>query len=340
MKLTPILLIFGLASAAAAQSDPSASLAPPAPAFRFQYAAKFVCGTSAVQGNTSTLIAPGRYFSQTNVHNPSRYQTVNFRKKFAIAEPFERAGRVSAFFNASLKADEALQVDCGDIFSHLALPTSSFVEGFVVIESPLQLDVDTVYTAGPATNFGVSSIHTERVGPRTLEACGPLNFNLSTGVAPWQVVAEQQSAGAIPRPATIYGSGPPVSNVIGALPTPRQWHRRPALVGLPALFCACSGAQNLRLNLTGAYVDDVADLKLNGHPIGQIVFNAPPPLGTINSNAAPFFQAGQNCLDVRLTDLFVNGQGFALAGSILGADAACPTSTTTDLPLDETTTPR
>jgi hypothetical protein len=52
----------------------------------FQYAVKFVCGKG--DGN---ILAPGRYFTAINVHNPTD-QTINFSKKFAIALPGERPG--------------------------------------------------------------------------------------------------------------------------------------------------------------------------------------------------------------------------------------------------------
>src|SRR5215212_5297591 len=179
-----IILLYG--TFAAAQNTAPASIVPQP---WFQYAAKFVCGTSPQNANNPPLIAKGRYYTDINVHNPSRYQTVGFRKKFAIALPFERAGLVSQFFPADLPPDKALQIDCGDIFKHLSMnPLTSFVDGYAIIESPMELDVVSVYTAGWGVSNDVSSIHIEGVHPRRLEVCAPLNLDLTTGVAPWEVV--------------------------------------------------------------------------------------------------------------------------------------------------------
>jgi hypothetical protein len=105
-----------------------------------QYAAKFVCGKS-----DGSVVAPGDYWTSINVHNPARNE-VHFQKKIAIALPSEKAGPVSQFFKARLGPDEALEIDRADIFEH-SLPQESFLKGFVVIESEMELDVVAVYTA-------------------------------------------------------------------------------------------------------------------------------------------------------------------------------------------------
>ena len=132
-----------------------------------QYAAKFVCGKATdVQFGTFDF-APGSYFTTINVHNPALTAAVEFRKKFALAERDERPGRISQWFGAALKPDEALQIDCGSIYRHLGIPIGTFIDGFAVIQigtTRQELDVDGVYTASPGN--GVSSIHTERVAGR------------------------------------------------------------------------------------------------------------------------------------------------------------------------------
>ncbi len=279
-----------------------------------------------------TLIARGQYFSQTNVHNPSRFQTVTFRKKFAVALPLERPGDVSKYFTATLKADEALQIDCGDIFQHLGIPPSSFVEGFAVIESPLELDVDTVYTAANGCDSAVSSIHTERVAPRRLQLCQPLNLKLTTGTAPWQVIAESQAGGPLPRPANVYSTLPSGAGYIGGL-SKVDLALKPAWWDFQLCFCLCSGAQNVKLNLAAAQVDDEAELFLNGPPsIGTLPLGTAPAatLAAINNAATQHFRPGQNCLRVRLTNKWPNGAGIGLLGSITGADAACPAGVVAD----------
>ena len=126
----------------------------------FQYAAKFVCGRS-----NGEVVSPGVYFTAVNVHNPT-YETIGFRKKIAVALPREKPGPVSKFFDAKLGPDQALEIDNKDIFEH-AGTGDDFLKGFVVIESDVELDVVTVYTAGSKEQ--VETLHTERVPPRRLE---------------------------------------------------------------------------------------------------------------------------------------------------------------------------
>jgi hypothetical protein len=133
-----------------------------------QYAAKFVCGRASDAQIATFDFAPGSYFTTINVHNPALRTAVEFSKKFALAEREERPGRISQWFPAALKPDEAMQIDCGSIYRHLGIAPGTFIDGFAVIQigNPrLELDVDGVYTASPL-NGGVSSIHTERVAGR------------------------------------------------------------------------------------------------------------------------------------------------------------------------------
>jgi hypothetical protein len=125
-----------------------------------QYAAKFVIGQS-----NGDILARGQYFTAINVHNPTQ-QPVTFRKKFVVALPGEKAGPVSQFVSATLKADEALEIDTKDIATHVS-PTGGpgFFKGFVVIESPVELDVVGAYTAAGSTGQ-VEALYLDRVPPR------------------------------------------------------------------------------------------------------------------------------------------------------------------------------
>lgn len=134
----------------------------------FQYAAKFVCGKS-----TGKVVAPGLYFTAVNVHNPT-YTTIGFRAKVAVALPGLRPGPVSEFYEAKLGPDEALEIDCPDIHNRniFKFPQpirASFLKGFVVIESDVELDVVAVYTAAGKEEL-VETLHTERVPARRLAA--------------------------------------------------------------------------------------------------------------------------------------------------------------------------
>jgi hypothetical protein len=124
----------------------------------FQYPVKFVCGKSA-----GKVVAPGSYFTAINVHNPTD-TTIRFRLKVAVALPGLTPGPVSEFHDAKLGPDEALEIDCPDIFK-LAKAEAGFLKGFVVIESEVELDVVAVYTAA-GRNEQVETLHTERVPPR------------------------------------------------------------------------------------------------------------------------------------------------------------------------------
>ena len=69
-----------------------------------------------------------------------------------------KPGPVSKFHDAELGPDEALEIDCQDIFK-LARTDSGFLKGFVVIESEVELDVVAVYTAAGGDEQ-VETLHT------------------------------------------------------------------------------------------------------------------------------------------------------------------------------------
>src|SRR5690242_6643669 len=56
----------------------------PTPYARYQYAAKFVCGTA---GENPLQVVKGTYATAMNVHNPSLNQNATFIKKVAVAFP-------------------------------------------------------------------------------------------------------------------------------------------------------------------------------------------------------------------------------------------------------------
>jgi hypothetical protein len=127
----------------------------------FEYAAKFICGT--VAANTPAVLARGTYFTAINVHNPFK-DSIGFQKKIAIALPGEKAGKVTKFFDAGLKPDEALEIDCPDILKHAE--ARGFLKGFVVIESKVELDIVAVYSAAASATGTVTAMEMERVPAR------------------------------------------------------------------------------------------------------------------------------------------------------------------------------
>lgn len=126
---------------------------------RYQYAAKFLC-TANIPGTsqTTTSLLPGSYQTVVNIHNPNK-ETASLRMKIAVA-----GGPISKFKNSKLGPDEAAKVDCSAI-RNFGIHAIHGVEGFLVIESNLSLDVIAVYTAGKGD---VQSIDVEQVRERQI----------------------------------------------------------------------------------------------------------------------------------------------------------------------------
>jgi hypothetical protein len=152
-----LLLLLALALV----STPFSTNAQPGRLTIFLYAAKFVCGRSG----DNAIVAPGQYFTAINVHNASPTTAVRYIKRFAIALPEERPGKISQFVVGSLGPDEAMGIDCSNIYKHTGTPPGSFLEGYALLYSLSELDVVSIHTAGPRE---VETLHTERVPVRRL----------------------------------------------------------------------------------------------------------------------------------------------------------------------------
>ena len=131
------------------------------------YRAKFVCGRPV--GNT---LAPGRYFTVINVHNPiedTSAEPISFTMKFAVAPPPPQQGHTQFSSPFDVASDNVGEISCGDIIraaNGVGLCSASFCEGFVVIESQAELDVTAIYTAANLTSpQQVTTLHTDRVLP-------------------------------------------------------------------------------------------------------------------------------------------------------------------------------
>lgn len=115
---------------------------------RYKYAAKLVCGMQPLE-NDGRLVR-GSYATTVNILNPQSGQ-VRLTKTLSLSYPPEEQspGEVRAIGKDLLRPSQALKVDCADIRKRLfpnGLPTS-YIEGFVVIESFGSLDVSAVYTS-------------------------------------------------------------------------------------------------------------------------------------------------------------------------------------------------
>ncbi len=141
--------------------------------FKFQYAAKFVCGFDPP--GAFVRVTPGQYATSVLIHNPQR-KAVKIRKKVALTFPpdTQDPGEVSDFITDTLGSDEALQVDCEEIGGHppvspmFPLSQSEFfpgrdlfagqpgslggfppyIQGFVIIESTHSVDVAAIVSVG------------------------------------------------------------------------------------------------------------------------------------------------------------------------------------------------
>ena len=122
----------------------------------FEYAVKVVCG------NLDPSTVPGRFATAVNVHNPATAET-RFRMKVAVAGAGQ-ADFVTSFRNFRLRPDGALVISCTEVRD---LTGRTVVDGFVVIQSAVEVDVVAVYTA--AGSASVSAMAVERVPPRRMQ---------------------------------------------------------------------------------------------------------------------------------------------------------------------------
>lgn len=122
----------------------------------YVYPVKFVCGTIPVDAldtqkpPSEPPVKPGNYATAVNLYN-FQVQDVKFSKKAVIANPQgQPSGASSRVLTERLGAGLALEVDCSDITRMLSRavesPLPAFIKGFVVIESPAELQVVGVYT--------------------------------------------------------------------------------------------------------------------------------------------------------------------------------------------------
>jgi hypothetical protein len=160
------ILLTGLLAMVLIMALMSAAFALESLAISYRYPVKFVCGQlmSSATGS-KTPLADGNYLTAINVHNPSLTASVKFGKKVAatsywavgwINEPFisEEQGPVTDWFKASLAPNHAFEINCSEILDKVCdaagpyCPENAlhFAKGFVVIMSPLELDVTAVYT--------------------------------------------------------------------------------------------------------------------------------------------------------------------------------------------------
>lgn len=290
----------------------------------FQYSAKIVCGVvKPIPPNIKdhNSLPLGDYYTKVNIHNPSRCDCVTFQWKVAIGYPKLKVGPISDFAEVTLCPDEALEIDCADILKRLG-GKHGHIEGWVVIETPLQLDIVAVYASAATAGGTVNTFHTERVYARCLPVCEDFDLDISTGVSAWEV------KGPEPAPMTAYtlatlGS---VSSAWPNLPGALWVHPASTSAGdftYRLIFNLCSGFRNPKLNLC-MYADYSAKIYLNGNQIGVTPvpgFTGPCTSVSTSSN----FKAGINELIVVVSNLEeLSATGLAIHGFIEVERGLCP----------------
>jgi len=112
---------------------------------RWEYAAKFVCGTQTIPTANPPAEPPvkvGNYATVVNIHNPSA-QTIVLLKKVALSAPetYPQTKLIDPTkrFQDKLTSDHTMAVDCKEIVNLLRVngtpPAGSFIEGFLVVDS-------------------------------------------------------------------------------------------------------------------------------------------------------------------------------------------------------------
>ncbi len=138
----------------------------------YQYAAKVAC--SLLLPHQDGTLARGTYRTAINIHNPTSKQ-ITIAAKVALATQFgSEPGpfAITPFKEAVLQSDGAVGVSCFDVAAYFCpidgiCVDFAFLEGFLVIKSPVPLDVVGVYTARH-TDGDVESIDVETIQPRQL----------------------------------------------------------------------------------------------------------------------------------------------------------------------------
>lgn len=322
----------------------------PRPCTEFQYAVKLVQGKSPALTNTS-FIAPGSYYTAINVHNPSTCKTVTFRWKVALTDVDGRHdSRIFAFREARLRPDEAVEIDARDVAQATNIALPRFIKGFVVIESPCELDVVPVYTAIPlgqgptATPSPNLAFHTERVPARKIDACLDLTLDISTGVADWMLTSSPMPSVNTPCQATVIQNADILLTPPWATQAGSKWVSARGAVKFPPAFASgwylfqhcftlCSGFTNPVLSMS-ALVDDRAWIRLNGAWVSPFTFGSPhipwnlvgPPF-----TVAPITQGflpGRNCLEIVVfndpNSHISNPVGLNVRGTLKAERGACP----------------
>jgi hypothetical protein len=139
----------------------------------YQYAVKALC-TLLGDNGFGNAMAPGRYRTLINIHNPTE-KKIEVARKFALAgQPGEPLGSfsVSPYKAFTLGPDQVVAYNCFD-FANFFCPINGVcvdftaIDGFLVLNSAEELDVVAVYSGNPKGGE-VSTLDTETVAARKI----------------------------------------------------------------------------------------------------------------------------------------------------------------------------
>jgi hypothetical protein len=307
--------------------------APVACVNEFQYAVKIVCGE--VKPADNTPVAPGRYWTAVNIHNPDKCKNANFWVKVGIAR-LDLQSPVSQYFGPlPLRPDGMIELDCPlirAIAGLLVSPPPAFVKGFMVLKSDIPLDVVAVYT-GSAGSAGGNSFHTERVPAHCSPVCDDLFLPFDTGVANWQTISPATGPVATLSGIPVAWVGAPygfnwVSQAAGdSTNATAIWRRyelcfdlcdgfvRPSAIPIRVL---ADNAAEVSMNGTGAVgsVGNVGSIADPGYAVPHLLYVNPGLLKT-----------GRNCLRIDVNNVPIHGPnptGFAVTGFLNIVRGKCP----------------
>jgi len=295
----------------------------------FEYAVKLVCGEVKVNPTgVYPQVAPGRYWTAINIHNPDKCRDAHFRWKVVVAQPLGQPVGVPVFQRpVTLAPDTAVEIDCPQVAQ--TFPPPPFVKGYVVIDSDNELDVVAVYTGTQGGNTLLSTFHTERVQARCVAACEELFLPLYTGVADWQTISP-----APVRPVALvnplYTSGWTTPPPFGS-----SWVSEASTDGVPGAstvtrsyqlcFDLCFGfTPPAQIQLQGL-ADNSATVFLNGQPTGGLTIPG-ATVPTLLNFSPTLLTPGRNCFQVNVPNIGhgPNPTGFALAGVLHVLGGKCP----------------
>jgi hypothetical protein len=164
MSLTALVLVAGGGTGWAEAQDGAAR-----DDAGFRYAAKVLCTTGFPDGPEAAepFAAAGIYATAVNVLNPTAMAAGFEYRVSAPGAPLSRP------VTAELGPDETLAIDCRGLPT-LFCPVDNmcfdfaFLDGFLIIASPVELDVVVVYSARDSDGQ-VRTLDVETVHPRSIE---------------------------------------------------------------------------------------------------------------------------------------------------------------------------